>query len=65
MAWKEARERQQLTFPIDTQSERILNENVLTTDGIEVIPSGILVDDTALKVEVGGVTYYLLASPTP
>lgn len=65
MDWKAQRERQQLVFPLDIDSEGILNENVLTTNGTEVVPSGLLASDKALKVKVGGITYYLLASLVP
>lgn len=65
LKWKADRERQQIVFPLDVQSERIINENVLTTNGKEVVPVGLLAADTALQIKVGDLTYYLLASPAP
>lgn len=63
--WKEAKERQQLSYPVDPESRKILDEHVLTTDATEVVPVGLLTADTALKVIVDGVTYYVLADLVP
>jgi len=63
--WKADHERQQLRFPLDAVTKRIVQDRLVVANGKTVDPVGLLTDTTALQVLVNGNTYWILAAPTP
>lgn len=65
LEWKRQRMSQQITFPLDKTSQDVIGQNFIYTNGNTVAPVSLLGSSSALEVKVGGITYWLLASPQP
>lgn len=62
-SWRLQREQQQVTFPVDVESQGVLTKDLLVPTGGEVRPTGLLgTPFYSLEVDLNGTIYWLGAS---
>lgn len=61
--WKAQKEREQITFPLDIGSKRVISKDVMLITGNAIAYADLPVFETAIEIEVNGMRIWVIAQP--